>query len=60
LMALRCVLHVRSSAPVVVPFASSASITLPAGHLLPIVGETDPGRECWCAPSVSALGTAFG
>jgi hypothetical protein len=60
LMALRCVLHVRSSAPVVVPSASSASITLPAGHLLHIVGETDPSRECWCAPSVSALGAAFG
>ncbi len=66
LMALRCVLHVRSSAPVVVSSVSSASIALPAGHLLYIgddwliVGETDPSRECWCAPSVSALGADFG
>ena len=66
LMALRCVLHVRSSAPVVVPSVSSASIALPADHLLYIGvdwlidGETDPSRECWCAPSVSALGAAFG
>ena len=34
LMALCCFLHVRSSAPVVVPSVSSASIALPADHLL--------------------------
>jgi hypothetical protein len=62
LMALRCVLHVRSSAPVVVPSVSSASTALPAGRLLHIwvdwlvVGETDLSRECWCTPSVSAFG----